>query len=378
MRRALPLLLVACGYDAPVDDGALLPRNVLSGELVVPDVDVVGPGVVLLTPGGDPPPPDGTGRPLTFGIVPPSRFTQVPAGIRAAEWALTDVRDGTYYLTGLIDQDRNFHPEIDVLAGASCGDLGGRHVDGIDTQAIAPVEVSGAIWASGLTVAAIQAFDTPRPAFTVPEGATFGAAPVRFDSVAIDADFGEGLSVRIPGPRGTGGAGDNPCASAFTFVRSDADGDGIVDRNPNNPLLEDRFPRVILQWLGLPLDTDGDGVVDDYDRGLAGDDVLIASVGDPAPTDGTETAPNEPYVTTGLTVAFSGVGRQIAPDGTETLLSGDELPGGAWSITLIAQSGQTWTVPNELAPDTRRSRDLPPPGLTRGGRPDQGRYLLRE
>jgi hypothetical protein len=32
----------------------------------------------------------------------------------------------------------------------------------------------------------------------------------------------------------------------------------------------------------------------------------------------------------------------------ETVLDPDQIPRGAWSITAIAETGQTWTVPNEL------------------------------
>ena len=37
----------------------------------------------------------------------------------------------------------------------------------------------------------------------------------------------------------------------------------------------------------------------------------------------------------------------------ETVYDFSQVPRGAWSITIIEMTGQTWTVPNELGPDMK-------------------------
>jgi hypothetical protein len=42
--------------------------------------------------------------------------------------------------------------------------------------------------------------------------------------------------------------------------------------------------------------------------------------------------------------------RHTRPDGTEEIVTNpDDLPAGAWSVTLVNLAGQTWTLPNALA-----------------------------
>ncbi|MFT4976069.1 MAG: hypothetical protein ACI8S6_001964 [Myxococcota bacterium] len=37
------------------------------------------------------------------------------------------------------------------------------------------------------------------------------------------------------------------------------------------------------------------------------------------------------------------------PDGTVELVTTPDIPQGAWSVTVVAETGQTWTLPNALA-----------------------------
>lgn len=382
MRRAVPaLLLAACAYDAPDNPYAPETLNVLSGSVLVGDVEETGPTFVLLASALNPIPPYGLGRPVTFAALDSTAYTDPRAGVRAATWSMTQVPDGSWMVFGLMDRDSNFHPGPDTLAGASCGDLIGGHVASLPTGPLeplgvtpAPIDVAGGEVVADVTLAVAIEMAHSRPAYTVVGTTDLSTNGVfRLESVGVEADYGEGLALSIPGPYDP--AAPDPCASAFWFTRRDADGDGDVDPHPQLPLLEDRWPQVILQWLGTPIDADGDGVTDSFDRGDVHADVLIGALGDPEPAGGVLPEPNTPTPVTALDVRFTGLGQRILPDGTREPILGDGLPPGAYAINVVSDSGQTWTLPNELDTASVAARALPPPGVTSPTAPDQGRWM---
>ena len=91
---ALALLLVACAYEVPLDPDAPVVTNVLEGTVVVNGADQVADTVILLYTADNPPPPVGTGRPVSFATVPASAYTTGAGGVPSAPWALTEVPDG--------------------------------------------------------------------------------------------------------------------------------------------------------------------------------------------------------------------------------------------------------------------------------------------
>jgi hypothetical protein len=382
MRHAVPaLLLAACAYEAPDNPFAPETLNVLSGSILVGDVDETGTTFVLLASAANPIPPYGLGRPVTFSAVRSTAYTDPRAGIRAATWSMTQVPDGSWMVFGLMDRDSNFHPGADTLAGATCGDIIGGHVASLPTGPIeplgvepAPIAVSGGEVVADVTLAVAIEMLHARPAFTVTGPTDLTPNGVfRLESVGVEAAYGPGLSLSIPGPLDT--SAPDPCASAFWFTRRDADGDGDVDPHPDLPLIEDRWPRVFLQWLGEPVDADGDGLADAWDRGDIPADVLIGALGDPVPADGVLPDPNTPTPLTTLDVRFTGLGQRILPDGTREPILGGGFPPGAYAINVVSDSGQTWTLPNELDTTGVAARALPPPGVTSPRDPAQGLWM---
>jgi hypothetical protein len=314
----------------------------------------------------NPQPPLGVGSPVSFDALSGSTFQPVAARTRTAPFALTEVVAGSYYLFGLMDVDQDFHPLVGAMATPSCGDLTGWLTDVIGGDPV-PVEVGEREVIEGLVVGPLRALTSPNPAFTVVGSrALTSADPVRLDAVAVDATFGDQRKVvRDPGAH---------CGAGFRFVRNDVDQDGDADLSPLLPLVEDRWPRVLYQWLGVPV---GAGANRTYDRGPFGPDVTIAAIGDPEPADGVLPLPGESVDVDSLSVRWSGFGQQINPDGTTEILAGDDLPAGAWSATVLTLEGQIWTVPNEVGDDALAAL-LPPPGRLSAPDPRQGVVFTRD
>ena len=153
MRSPIPIiLLAACGYRPPVDTGDTETGNSITGTLVVSGVDCPAPTMVLAYDASSPPPPAGRGGPKGFSTVPAEAWSAADQGISSAPYSLTGLEDGSWILTGLMDLDGDFNPFSSVLAGATCGDVGGLHVRDLETLAAAPVTVSGATRTSDITI----------------------------------------------------------------------------------------------------------------------------------------------------------------------------------------------------------------------------------
>ena len=149
---SLCLLATACDYQAPLDPNAPPALNALSGSVLlaadVPTADVL----VLLYDAADPPPPAGTGSPLSFATIPASEFTGEGGGVQSAPFHLTRVPDGSFLVVAVMDVDDDFLPLLTSNAGATCGDWAGAHVADLISQEVAPVTVSGGAHIDQVTV----------------------------------------------------------------------------------------------------------------------------------------------------------------------------------------------------------------------------------
>lgn len=368
MRNTLLALLVLTGCDAlpRVANDPDVPGSVLSGTLLAFDVDEGATTVVLMSPADNPQPPLGTGSPVSFAAIPADQYGPAGAATLGAPFALTDVPAGSWQLNGLMDVDGNFHPGLDVLATPSCGDLSGWHLDRVDGGVPTPVTLGEDEYIHDLVVGPLTRIASPDPAFTITGPHTVGTGlTLRLDSVDVAAAFAD-LTLDVPGPD----SGED-CHAGFRFRRRDADANGSADTSPLLPLFEDRWPRVLFRWLGTPVETD-DGT--DFDRGDVPDDVTIAAIGDPSPSPTALPAPGVAVDVASLQVAWTGFGQRIEADGTSQILAGSDLPAGAWSITVITEEGQIWTMPNEAGAGLARVKRLPPPGRTSDGDARQGQW----
>ncbi|MBN2800820.1 MAG: hypothetical protein JXX28_16915 [Deltaproteobacteria bacterium] len=357
----LLLALAACAYQAPPDTGAEPFGNALTGSLVFFGDQAPGDAIVFVTPAAAPMPPQGTGRPITFAAVPAEAFT-VGEGLPSAPWGVSELPDGAYTVTALVDMDRDFHPLAlpspfaggsGALAGATCGDWVGAYPAA--EGGLAEVEVTGGAWVDELPVLLTTALSTERPAFTL------AAAPLSRSAAA--AGELQGMRVEstpiytsVPTSEGTTFAytlqgEESPsarCRVSFLVHAVDADGDGAVDARADLPTLPDLWPRVGLSYLGTPEDDDGDGVAERYTAGLSEGESWsgLATV---SPALLAELPVGSPTLRTSLDLLWVPVGLHTADGATTVVQDPHQLPPGAWAITLIEETGQVWTLPNALA-----------------------------
>lgn len=391
MRRSplTVLLLTGCAYEAPLNPYAPEALNAITGEVIAGDVAATQPTLLFLADAANPMPPLGTGRPATFATVPGFAFSDPDAGLRSAQYAIPGVPDGTWILTGLMDMDRDFHPAVPTLAGATCGDRAGAHLTSLSGGAPAPLTVEGGEHLGDITVLLGAPLPFERPAFTVAVGAVSLSNPATWGAglaaVPIAASYGEELSLTLTGPMDL--ADPAPCDTAFWRHFRDADADGVIDLHPDYPPefgVLDVWPRVYLSWLGEPVDADSDGSPDRFDRGEEDGAWATAALpyapcapGTPACRPADAAIIGQPFPAVTLPAVFPGSAVRTAPDGVETVVTTpSDLPRGAWSVTVVLETGQTWTVPNELDERTPFAQAIPSPGVTSPSDPGQGTWVL--
>jgi hypothetical protein len=351
--------LFACAYEAPYEPNALYPStNTITGE-VVSDVAVSATVIVFLTPAAAPMPPNGTGSPITFTTVPASAFTGRDAGVQSAAFTVSNVPDGEYVLTALMDVDGNFQPLYDALAGGTCGDYVGAHLAGLSSTDLGVVDVAGGELLDDVTVIVASELLFERPAFSL-EG--FGSNTGGEDDATVDrAQGGEDSTSQVYRLTPTGVHSSMPleladlgesCGVGFAMYAPDADADGQFDPHPvyGDIGLFDLWPKMFLQYLGTPEIGEG-GTVSFSNDLREGESWAAENVPDPTyyPIFGV-VAPGQTVLLDGpIDLLWLPGAKHFLPDGTvETETDPSRIPAGAWSMTLISFTGQTWSMPNEL------------------------------
>jgi hypothetical protein len=194
-------------------------------------------------------------------------------------------------------------------------------------------------------------------------------------STAIHADFESGgdtvLVYDLEGPYQVQGDRWDPftgvptCETAFFGWVKDNDNNGIPDEHPDYPGtgLLDIWPRFGLTYLGKPLDQDGDGTDDGYASDLqTGESWASPAAVSPLSVLLTGELPVDvPFLTDSLDVLYVPAaahsfrssqgdcqGEWLAGTCSVTVTDPTQIPRGVWAITAISETGQTWTVPNEL------------------------------
>ncbi|MCA9489460.1 MAG: hypothetical protein KC621_06040 [Myxococcales bacterium] len=391
MRRVLPLLAIAaCSYEPPLDDGATRPLNAIHGEVVFGGGPDVATTYVTLFDAAAPPPPTGLGSPVTFTSVAASAFTDGGATLRSAPFHLTRIEDGDYVLGAITDLDGDFHPLASVLAGATCGDWSGAHLASLATTSFGTIEVQGGRRVDDVTILVGAPLTTERPAFEVltgPVAIAALAAPypatMRLSAIQVDTAFSDDLQLHlgpecapeaIPDcdatlPACPCAADTPPCSTALWVWMNDADGDGALDPYPAEPQassgLFDVWPRTYLEYGGDLETFEFEGrelperwVSEAYPLAfeilgtlaMGGDPSLLGPIGVPFPA-------HSLSVTLSSTFVHYHADGQMGVDenGPFDLVDVHDpaaaalVPDGAWGVTLVSFTGQTWTVPNEIA-----------------------------
>lgn len=379
MRTVLLAVLVMLGCEAPpVSPGADRRQNSrparIEGHVVI-STTVRGNVVVLLHDAARPPPPTGTGRPVTFALVPRetlfSNAAPTDTGPFTAPFAFSLIAPGRYQVRAFLDANDDFVPWYGVTNEVNTGDLGGAAVDAARNTRTFEIAVDandrpGEVSDVSVTLSDTMRVTVDRPVFEVtlqgsstplPE-ATLAGAPLSLELRAKPVN--EGV-VKQAQP-------------VFLARFVDDNGDGMPD-DANADGVPDVWPRVVVRkltgdananQLADENDLDRNGLIDesglDYEHLNPGTNAVIAADGTPdlvvlaAGLNVAEMAPQlvdamgrvkpTPTPLTRLPLII----RPLALDATDPRRPAPikGVPDGRYAITLIQQTGQTWRVPNEL------------------------------
>ncbi|MEW5741572.1 MAG: hypothetical protein AB1938_21825 [Myxococcota bacterium] len=376
------LVLTAC-EPPPVFPGADKRANTVTGRIegeVVVASAARGNVVLFLYDAARPPPPEGTGRPITFTVVPQDVLFAHAApgdlGPHVAPYAFSLVPPGRYLIKGFVDASQDFVPWYGVTADTNTGDVGGAYVDPV-TRAAKVVEVGVdanqvPIPALGVTVSFSDAARVPvdRPVFQETTGATSATLRSTAIRLLVDAFPIDAEGVYQPAP-------------IFLARLVDANGDGVPD-DSNGDGVPDFWPRVVVRKLaeGQSVlldenDLDKNGVLDsegvDYEHVNPMSGATIPADGKPdlcvlaAGFDFTALLPQlvdsmgRPNPAPTPVTRLELVVQPRAIDASDPLrpqvIKG--VPAGKYAVTIIQQTGQTWRLPNELTPGLGDAVGLP-------------------
>jgi hypothetical protein len=347
--------------------------------------------IVLLYDAARPPPPQGSGRPVSFTVVPAEQLFGMALGDGGASsgpftapFAFSLVAPGKYLLRGFVDANTcltrpqpchvpDFIPWYGVTGEPNSGDVGGAAVDASTGQhrvvevATGPDGVPQAV--TGVTVTFSDAVSVPhdRPAFYVP-----GQTQVQLTSAAARQIELRPLSLQ------EGTVDVRP--SGFLVRYMDEDGNREPD-DANGDGVPEFWPRVVVRKLassggGLvdENDLDRNGVLDaegaDYPRldgtsdGLPDLVVLAAGFHPDGPLTALRAAEmaGRPRMDPVLVTKLDLVVRPQAVDARDPRqppIPLKSLPSGRYAIILLQFTGQTWRIPNELSPPLAASLGLP-------------------
>lgn len=330
-RVLLLLLLSACAYEVPVDPDGPDILSTITGTVVASGVETLGPVAVLLFAADDPPPPVGTGSPASFAMVPASLFSG-GGGLLSAPFVLSEIPDGDWIISGLMDVDGDFQPQLSSHAGATCGDHAGVYPVSATDSTPAVISIADGQRVDGVSVVLAAQYPTERPAFVFTADTVQQTAPQQVISLAATGIHSEVLELADPG---------TPCGVLFLVRFLDDDGDGVPDPHPTyGDAAFAAWPKIYLQYTGegdVPL-----AAGESYAAEAVVSPLLWAGLGGPATAGVT-------LPTTALDAIFVPAALHTSPDGAQETVTAPNLPRGAWSVTVVLETGQTWTLPNEIA-----------------------------
>lgn len=355
--RACPLLLLlsaGCAWEAPLDPDAAPVQNSVEGTVVygfeAPPANVF----VVLYDAADPPPPYGTGSPVTFATVPAADFTDDADGLRSASWDLAPVPDGTWLLSALMDMDGDFHPLVPATGGATCGDVAGGYLQSLASTDFQPVTVQGGQLLDDITLVLGLQYTTERPAWKFADNLADQSNPAAVTDPTDDSEIFvlQSTDIRSELTEITGPWDGSPktladslaaCETMFFVHFVDEDDDGAADPHWVEDYaalgLRKAWPRVYAQLVegqDGPLEAGEAWVVEAFP-----DPFLLDAFGGPVAT-------GVPTPLTELRVAFPPAGQHVLPDGSVEVVPAPSLPDGLWAVTVVLETGQTWTLPNQL------------------------------
>ncbi len=384
MKALWPCLLsaVLLGCDAPpvfptADRRQNTELSRIEGSVVVSS-KARGNVVVFLFDAARPPPPAGSGRPVSFTVLSRDevfgRALDGDTGPFTAPFAFSLVPAGKYLVRGFIDSNVDFIPWYDVTSQVNAGDVGGAAIEPT-TRANREilVEVKSPALDVPVSFGDTALVPVDRPSFDIVGGLA---------SYVLTASAGPQVLELEPLPINVGVIHQAQPAFLAKFI--DDDGNGIPD-DANKDGVPDMWPKVLVRKLSNganPLldenDLDKNGVLDatgeDYEHVNPMTGAAIAADGKPdavviaAGFDPTDLAPLLSDSITGMVrttpvpvarlklvlkpQAYD-LSNPLAPQPLKT------IPRGRYAITVLQISGQTWRLPNELQAGIAEKFGLP-------------------
>ncbi|HHO51455.1 MAG TPA: hypothetical protein ENK18_11410 [Deltaproteobacteria bacterium] len=397
MRAQLLLALVSsgCAWEPPLNSNELAAPpllSTLSGSVILLSDEEPATTYITVYDADNPGPPAGTGAPVTFATVPRASYSTDSAGIRASSYTITQLPAGDYLLNALMDTDGDFNPFTPALAGATCGDWLGSHLASLEDALPATLSIEAGEAYSDIPIFLGAQVTTERPAFEfvgVPELSLRSVldgtqAPLfQVTATSVDTAFHPDLPLQFaprcePDPTTSCDqlpycpcdlASLEPCTTAIYVWLVDADTDGLPDPYPAPAQqaagLLDVWPRVYLEHLGALSTFEHEGqelperwVSEAYPLAAELGATLLGggAVSDLVPI-------GVPVPTRDLSITFAPIFVHYHADGEDgedangpfdlvDLTQGaavEQVPLESWSVTLVSFTGQTWTLPNEIA-----------------------------
>ncbi len=379
-------LLAACD-PPPVYSTADRRQNTLTSRIegkVVVNSKVRGNVIVLLFDAARPPPPTGSGRPVTFTVVPREAVFGSAAdndtGPFTAPFAFSLVPTGHYTLRGFVDGNSDFVPWYDVTSQVNTGDLGGGSVDlGQATRPFRDFAVDPGAPALDVPVSFA---DSPLALVTLDRPSFQVAGVVGADPYTFNPSLGPKVLELDLLPINEGLIHQSRAAFLAKFI--DDNGDGMPDLDSTGA--PQMWPKVLVRKLAddpaHPLldenDLDHNGVLDatgaDYDHFDQATMTVIPKDGKPdavvlaAGFDPTDIAAQlvdpltglvktTPTVVPTLKLVLKPAAVDISNPAARQLIKG--VPSGRYAVTVVNFTGQTWRLPNELATKIAPAFGLP-------------------
>jgi uncharacterized protein (DUF2141 family) len=300
----------------------------ITGTVSLVHQSAIGNVVIAAYAATAPPPPLGTGRPLAVQLIPSALVAA--AGSSPIPYLIANLAPGPYLLLALHDPLDEFSPSLDYLStppqGAQISFAGGASPSVIqvgNTVASAP-----AITLDGTSPAETIPF--PRPAFSLmgsPLAVSSSAAPGTAAVIELVPDDPSGVPFALP-------------ATPAFHPTPARDSSGQPYRDPATTCGTTSHPYVSSAVYASPIDTGSNLVAYvavnacQFCQSLTGSaDCSAALLPIPQP------------MTTPIAVGVT----NIAVNPATKMPAGVALPPGHYAITLIEQTGQSWTVPNALA-----------------------------
>lgn len=325
---AVVLGLLACDDPDVVSAGAEL--STISGTILVERpsadlgcvaADVTGPVLLSLFDAANPPPPVGTGRPVSFIAVSASElFTagadDSPGAVLSANYVFANVPVGTYLVSAFLDGDGDFNPLLPALAQPTAGDLLGGYVDGEGQPLTVAVTEPAAYEQITVRVGAPVPYE--RPAFSI-------------ETSTLAVPSGNQPSLLRVEARALAQVDMTPACTAFGVQYRGFVAPG-QPRDDNQDGFADLYPRVVLTRIPLPEEA-------------AGSTVVVEGILNPTPFEVGLTQ-GRLVPASSLTVAIPAFSALVGPDGMAMVRP--FVPAGSYAVSVLSGNGQTWTVPGEL------------------------------